>query len=468
MWNAPRTLKVRGEVWRRGRRGHALRRPQRKRRGSPGRGAGCSTSGPRSPPPPSCLRAQGLTRAGTEPGRPAEVSLKAAELLALFRLRAFLTRLVKAGNRLQERARSANGPGSQSGLKLCVCAFPSGGSRQLPKARFQTRTPSGQRLSSPPRSGGSAPELPAGPGRLPAPRPRAVCRGKPTYLPSRPGHPRSPQPLYSSPREARPWISKRALPSWSSRANPRPGSPADNRAGCPWERASALPPSSSACPALPRGRSAPAPASCPAPPAGKPQPPPGPSSRDRHPERGGGARPPTAAAPRRGRAPPPPGPGPGPGSGRAAAAAALARPLRALSPPPGAGSRGEAAGGQARSRGSCRHRAAPSPWAGAGAPAAAAGNWRGGERELPGLGGQCPCRARGLLLPRGFPPPARATSPRQGSLRCYKGVGVSASELSPEAARWRGAGSRGSGRGEKSERNSTGQGVTCCWKWGFG
>lgn len=170
MWNAPRTLKVRGEVWRRGRRGHALRRPQRKRRGSPGRGAGCSTSGPRSPPPPSCLRAQGLTRAGTEPGRPAEVSLKAAELLALFRLRAFLTRLVKAGNRLQERARSANGPGSQSGLKLCVCAFPSGGSRQLPKARFQTRTPSGQRLSSPPRSGGSAPPR-AGPGRADSPHP---------------------------------------------------------------------------------------------------------------------------------------------------------------------------------------------------------------------------------------------------------------------------------------------------------
>lgn len=93
-----------------------------------------------------------------------------------------------------------------------------------------------------------------------------------------------------------------------------------------------------------------------------------------------------------------------------------------------------------------------------------------GCRQLEGGGKGAAGAGRAVSLPcsgaaaaeRFPPPPARATSPRQGSLRCYKGVGVSASELSPEAARWRGAGSRGSGRGEKSERNSTGQGVTCC------
>lgn len=172
---------------------------------------------PRSPPPPGCLRAERLSRAGTEPGRPAEISLKATEPLALFCRRAFLTPLVKAGNRLQGRARSANGPRSQSGLKLYVCAFPSGESRQLPKARFQTRTPFGQRSparASPARPSPAA-QLRHGPGRAdsPQPRPRAARRGKPTYLPSRPGHPRSPEPLCASPREVRPWISKRALPS---------------------------------------------------------------------------------------------------------------------------------------------------------------------------------------------------------------------------------------------------------------
>lgn len=151
----------------------------------------------------------------------------------------------------------------------------------------------------------------SGRGSPPPPAPSRACPAASpsssageTYLPNRPGHPRSPKRLCASPRGAPPWISKRALPSWSSRASPRPGSPADNRAGCPWERASPRPPSSSACPALPRGRSAPAPASWPGPPAGERQPPPGPSSRDGHPERGEGARLPTAAAPREGRARP--------------------------------------------------------------------------------------------------------------------------------------------------------------------
>lgn len=90
------------------------------------------------PPPRSSVRAgERLPAPAPSPAVLAEVSLKAAELLGLVFSRAFITPVIKAGNRLHGRAPSAKGPGFQHfQLRHKLLRVGGGRERELPKARF--------------------------------------------------------------------------------------------------------------------------------------------------------------------------------------------------------------------------------------------------------------------------------------------------------------------------------------------
>lgn len=102
------------------------------------------------------------------------------------------------------------------------CARPGGGS-ELPKARAASQpgrarpgdfaAPAALPHDGTGRSGsGRGSPSPPAPSRV-CPAASPSSSGGETYLPNRPGHPRSPERLGASPRGAPPWISKRALPS---------------------------------------------------------------------------------------------------------------------------------------------------------------------------------------------------------------------------------------------------------------
>lgn len=193
MWNAPRTLKVRGEVWRRGRRGHALRRSQRKQRGNPGRGAGCSTSGPaRRPAEPSAAglpagrEAEPSRHRARTPGGDQPQSHRAARsvLPPSFSHPARKSRQQTAGESAISKWTSFPKRAQTLRVRLSERGEPSAAKSTFSNPDALRAALPGPRLSSPPISGGSAPPR-AGPGRLPAaPAPRGAPRE--AYLPAEP------------------------------------------------------------------------------------------------------------------------------------------------------------------------------------------------------------------------------------------------------------------------------------------
>lgn len=219
----PGARKDRGEVWRCKRRGHALGRARRaqpgkllQRPGCPGApGRRFSVTLTAGPPLRSSTRAGRALRAGTEPGcpggfQPAELWFS-AELLsprvqkprnrpdrgsAIGKL-TWLQRGTNSGARVPAAAQGC----PKHGLLLSPAALAPAALR--PRRLCPTTGRSGSGRGSPP---------PPAPSRVsPAAFPSSSA-GE-TYLPNRPGHPRSPKRLCASSRGAPPWISKRALPS---------------------------------------------------------------------------------------------------------------------------------------------------------------------------------------------------------------------------------------------------------------